>query len=188
VRPVRESQLRGVSLIELMNVLTLSAIAATLAMFGVSKYVHYRKIVEARDHVRTIAERAASADAQSDALQPTSAGAAGRAMRHFPAGPPLLRCYVPDPKLIAGQAYRSAEADWKRSPWQELGNFAVSQPQNYAYAFTSEGAGITARAHAHAIGDTDKDGVQAKFTLTIKADTQFNAVIEKDIVEENPEE
>jgi prepilin-type N-terminal cleavage/methylation domain-containing protein len=184
----RESRLRGVTLIEFMNVLTLGAILATLAMFAVWKYMHHVKVIEARDHVRTIGERAASYYAQSDSAQPTSAGAAARAMRHFPAGPPLPRGYVPDPKLVAGQAYRSAEADWKRSPWQDLGNFALSQPQHYAYAFTSEGVGVTARAHAVAVGDTDNDGAQAKFTLTIKADPQFNAIVEKDIIEENPEE
>jgi hypothetical protein len=171
-----------------MNVLTLGAIAAALAMFGVSKYVHYVKVGEARETVGTIAARAASYYAQSDSSQPTSAGTAARAMRHFPQGPPLPRGYVPDPKLVAGQRYRSAEADWKRSPWQELGNFAVSTPQHYAYAFTSDGVGVTARGYAHAMGDTDNDATPSKFTLTVHADAQFNAVVAKEIVEENPEE
>lgn len=182
VLPVRS---RGVTLIELMNVLTLSVIAITIGMFGVAKYVRHRKVIEAHDNVKTIAERAAAAYALSDALQPANAGAAAHAMRRFPSA---SREWVPDPKTIAGQAYRSAEADWKRSPWQELGNFSISQPQNYAYGFSSEGQGITARAKALAVGDTDNDGEQAKFYLGIKADEQFNAIVDKDIVQEDPEE
>jgi Tfp pilus assembly protein PilE len=177
--------MRGATLIEVMNFVTLGAVVAAIAMYGVARYTRHTKTAEAVSAVTTLAKNAAATYDSSDASQPAGAGDATKTMRHFP---PSARTPVPaDASLVAGKRYRSTTADWGRSPWKDL-NFSIVQPQHYAYDFHADGVGASAKAVASAAGDLDGDGATSSFSLTVTSDAKLNAVVSDALETKNPEE
>jgi hypothetical protein len=177
---------RAVTLVEVMNFLTLGAVVFAIAMYGVARYTQHTKTAEAISAVSTLAKNAAASFNASDASQPSGADAASaHAMRHFPQS---ARTPVPaDTGLIVGKRYRSSSADWARSPWKDL-SFTIVQPQYYAYDFQAEGSGSAAKAFAKAQGDLDGDGEVSSFSLSVSVDAKLNAVVSANLESKNSEE
>ena len=165
----------GFTLLELVNLLALGCILATLGMYGLAAYVRHEKVAEANGTIKQIAESAVAYYEVSDAKQPAGVKPElARAMRHFP---PSSRGSVPgDLETIRGKRYQSTRGDWSVSPWSDL-NFSLSRPQFYAYSFDSQGSGSEARASANAQGDLDGDGVRSSFRLSVAPDEQFHAKV-----------
>lgn len=166
---------RGISLVEVMNFVTLAAVLATLAMVGVAKYLRHSKTAEAVGTLTTIAKSAAATYNSSDSTQPTtSIPAAARAMRHFPQSATVP---VPeDAALLRGKRYRSSSADWAKTPWRDL-SFSMPQPQYYRYDFQSSGVGATGVATVTAAGDLDGDGQTSLYSLRVAPDANLDAVV-----------
>ncbi|NOU30889.1 MAG: hypothetical protein HOO96_23575 [Polyangiaceae bacterium] len=185
-RAVRNRRARAVTLVEVLNLLTLGAVVAALAMYGVARYTQHSKTAEAMSAVSTLAKNAATYYDASDATQPLGAAPdAAHAMRHFPTS---AKTPVPeDAKLVEGKRYRSSSADWSRPPWKDLG-FSIVQPQCYAYNFTSDGSGAQAKATATAQGDLDGDGERSYFSLSVTPDGKLNAVVAPTVETKNTEE
>ena len=164
---------RGFTLVELLNLLALGCLLATLGMYGLASYVKHEKVAEASGTIKQIAESAAAYYETSDSN--ATAGTTpemAKASRHFP---PSSRGSVPgDLDVIRGKRYQSAHSDWAVSPWSDL-NFSISRPQVYAYSFDATGSGSEARASANAQGDLDGDGQRSLFKLSIAPDEQFHA-------------
>lgn len=177
---------RGFSAIELMNFLSLAAVLAAIAMYGVARYVRHGKTTEAQESVKRLAVETAAFYNTSDATQPTGASPiAVHAMRHFP---PSSRAPVPEEALnVRGQRYQSNAMDWAVSPWKEL-KFSLVQPQCYQYSFTATGAGTTARALVVAEGDLDGDGTRSHYGLAVVPDEALNAAPAKEMERTDPEE
>ncbi len=174
------------TLLELMNSLTLVAVLATLAMYGVGKWVRHTKTLEAIGSVHAIAQAAVTYYDESDATQPAGgAQAAAHAMRHFP---PSSRGTVPQNEAdVRGKRYQSARADWSPSPWREL-NFSIPQPQYYRYGFESSGTGRTSAAAGTAQGDLDGSGLVSTYRLKVTVNDKFEAEVAPNIELESQDE
>ncbi len=178
--------MRAFSWIELMNLLSITVLLASLAMYGVGRYVRHAKTAEAVGSLSAIAQAAATYYNESDATQPAGAPeAAARAMRHFP--PPSRSSVPADLADIRGKRYQSTLSDWLPSPWREL-HFTIPQPQFYAYSFDSTGNGMQSNAMAMAQGDLDGDGVFSTYRLSVGPDEKGNARVSSSMERTNPEE
>jgi type II secretory pathway pseudopilin PulG len=174
-----------------MNAVALVAILSAIAMYGLSKYVRHSKTLEAEGTVESLAAAAAAYYDASDAEQPAGTTPdAAKAMRHFP--PPSKTSVPADVASITGTKYQSALADWQGSPWREL-RFTITQPQNYAYSFDSQGTGLNAFAVVTAHGDLDGDGnepngARSTFRLKVSPDATFHAKVAPAMEKIDPEE
>lgn len=177
---------RGFTILELLNALTIAALLATLAMYGLGRYVKHSKTLEALGEISAIAQAAVSTYNESDATQPAGgAQAAVHAMRHFPAS---SRGSVPqDPADVRGKRYQSTRADWSPSPWREL-HFSIPQPQFYRYSFESSGTGKASVASVTAQGDLDGSGNESLYRQRLKVNDNFEAQLVPGIEKENPDE
>jgi hypothetical protein len=169
-----------------MNFLTLAAVLAGLAMYGLGRYIRHGKTAEAVGSLAAIGQAAAAYYNESDATQPAGAPeSAARAMRHFP--PPSRASVPPDIDSVRGKRYQSTLADWTPSPWREL-HFSIPQPQFYAYSFDSTGNGPQGSATATARGDLNGDGVTSTFVLSVSPDAKGIATVSPNLERTNPEE
>jgi type II secretory pathway pseudopilin PulG len=174
-----------------MNAVALVAILSAIAMYGLSKYVRHSKTLEAEGTVESLAAAAAAYYDASDAEQPAGTTPdAAKAMRHFP--PPSKASVPADVASVSGTKYQSALADWQGSPWREL-RFTITQPQNYAYSFDSQGTGLNAFAVVTARGDLDGDGseptgARSTFRLKVSPDATFHAKVAPAMEKIEPEE
>jgi type II secretory pathway pseudopilin PulG len=169
-----------------MNFVTLAAILACLAMYGLGRYVRHAKTAEAIGSLAAITQAAATYYNGSDATQPAGTPeAAARAMRHFP--PPSRASVPPDLADVRGKRYQSTLADWTPSPWREL-HFSIPQPQFYIYSFDSSGSGQQASAAATARGDLNGDGVTSTYRLKVAVDDKLSAQVSTNLERTKPEE
>ncbi|MFO0665933.1 MAG: hypothetical protein U0174_18425 [Polyangiaceae bacterium] len=186
VLPNIRSSTRGMSLVEVMNFLTLAAVLGTLAMVGVAKYLRHSKTAEAVGTLTTIGKSAAAFYNASDSTQPqTSIPAAARAMRHFPQS--ALTPVPEDASFLRGKRYRSSSGDWAKTPWREL-NFSMPQPQYYRYDFQSSGVGATGVATVTAAGDLDGDGETSLYSLKVTPDANLDAQVAPNVEIKDGEE
>lgn len=177
---------RGFSLVELINLLAIVALLATVGMYGMSLYIRHGKTAEAVGNVSAIGQAAAAYYNGSDAHQPAGTRPEqAKAMRHFP---PSSRQTVPaDLDAIKGKRFQSAIGDWSVSPWMEL-QFKVNQPQSYAYGFEAQGSGQGAQATVTATGDLDGNGARSSYKLTVAPNAQLEAIVGTSIERTAPEE
>jgi type II secretory pathway pseudopilin PulG len=169
-----------------MNFVTLAAILAGLAMYGLGRYVRHAKTAEAVGSLAALSQAAAAYYNGSDATQPAGTPeAAARAMRHFP--PPSRSSVPPALADVRGKRYQSTLADWTPSPWREL-HFSIPQPQFYVYSFESSGSGQQASATATARGDLNGDGVTSTYRLTVTVDDKLTAEVSPNLERTRPEE
>jgi type II secretory pathway pseudopilin PulG len=169
-----------------MNFITLAAVLACLAMYGLGRYVRHAKTAEAIGSLAAISQAAAAYYNESDATQPAGTPeAAARAMRHFPS--PSRSSVPPNLADVRGKRYQSTLADWTPSPWREL-HFSIPQPQFYAYSFDSSGSGQQAGATATARGDLNGDGVNSTYRVGVRVDDRLTAQVSPNLERIKPED
>lgn len=185
VRRSRKSS-RGFTFAELLATIGFISILASLAMYGVARYLRHSKTTEAIAQTTAIAEAACAYYDQSDANQPAGTKPdAAKAMRHFP---PSSRASVPaDPQKVRGRRFQSGLGDWSTSPWLDMG-FKIMTPQYYAYSFESVGSGPSAQATATAHGNLDGNGVQSTFRVTAAPDETLTCKVSKTVQQTDPDE
>ena len=146
-------------------------IFATLAIYGVRKYLANAKTAEARNALGQIAKDAAAAYERNHALCPS-------ASRPVPSSIASVR----------GSKYQSAAEEWEVDRARNAGfaclQFSLDMPQYYQYSYTASRAGqFQATAH----GDLNGDGK----VLTFIVRGQVNGgtlMIAPNIEETDPEE
>jgi type IV pilus assembly protein PilA len=130
----------GFTLIELMIVVAIIGILAVLAIFGVRKYLASAKSAEATNSIGAINRGAVAAYEREGAPAELAIGASQSPTHQLctdsslvPAAAPANVKYTPNP--AAGNDYQtgSGTAGWK------CVRFELTQPQYYAYAYTSPG-------------------------------------------------
>jgi type II secretory pathway pseudopilin PulG len=176
---------RAFTIFELLNLLALVGVLSGVGMYALARYVRHAKTAEAVASLTTLGAQSAAFYDDSDATQPVgSTPDNAHAMRHFP--PSSAASVPPSLEDVRGKRYQSATADWAASPWHEL-QFALLQPQYYAYSYVAEGSGATAKATATAKGDLDSDGSLGVYSLVIAPDPSFHAIVGT-ITKDDPDE
>lgn len=180
---------RGFTLVELMIVVAIVGVLASLAIYGVNRYVNNAKTTEARAVVARIAKDATTAYARPRASSGILAVGASAAFANQ-----MCDDASPVPASVpAAVKVQSASANWGGSGsagWTCL-NFSMSDPQQYQYdyqvsATTGDGATFTAIAR----GDIDGDGALSTFQLggQIVAAQENALMVSPNIEEINPVE
>ena len=186
MKRTNRSSSRGLTLAELLGTLGFVSILASIAMYGVARYLRHSKTTEALAQTTAIAQAACAYYNESDANQPAGTKLdAAKAMRHFP---PSSRASVPaDPASVRGKRFQSGAGDWSTSPWLDMG-FKIMTPQSYSYSFESQGSGPAAQATAIAHGDLDGNGVQSTYRVSAAPDDTLTAKVSKTVQQVDPDE
>ncbi len=148
---------RGFTLVELMIVVAIIGVLASLAIYGVARYLKHAKTAEATRSLGAI-----ETGARQQYQRETPYGGSDLVYVHsFCENAPLTPSTVPAASKVAVPA-----AAWNHSAWTCL-KFSMTDPQFYAYKHESNSATGTAATYtASAIGDLDGNGVTALFEIS----------------------
>jgi type II secretion system protein G len=150
-RPPRAGE-SGFTLIELMVVVAIVGVLASLAIPKFLEYMKKAKRTEAEVHLVAIS-KAADSSFIENAFYPQG----------IQASSPAVACCQQANKMCAVDAN-----DWNGVPmWDELG-FEMTQPFRFQYDYSSAAPNAY---EAHAIGDLDCDGIAVAFTMSGDAST-----------------
>lgn len=145
----------GFTLIELMIVVAILGILASVAIPSMARFLRRSKTAEAVDKLAYL-YRMSSAYATADRFD---RGVGGVEMTpQFPASQSLTPAMVPAAVKVV-----DAPGVWDSSPtWHSL-SFAIADPHYYSYEYVSMGTGATAQFTARANGDLDGDSSLSTF-------------------------
>ncbi|MGZ3421992.1 MAG: type IV pilin protein [Polyangiales bacterium] len=151
---------RGFTLVELMIVVAIIGVLASLALYGVSRYLKHSKAAEATANLGSI-ENGARQQYQRE----TAWGSVTPEAQLF------VHTFCPSTALTPPAVPKSAKAMTPASAWLTDGwtclKFNVGEPQYYAYQHISNSSTGTAAVYtASAYGDLDGNGVQSTFELS----------------------
>jgi type IV pilus assembly protein PilA len=153
---------------------TILPVGATLAIYGVRKYLVNAKTAEARTSLAEIGRAAAATYDPKRGFCPSATH-------------PVPQ----DAKAMSARMYQSAPSDWDdgRAPPTGFGclRFSLATPQYYQYAYTAYGPGRTSFT-ATARGDLNGDGKFSTFTVRGRVGAGGNVEIDPRLEETDPEE
>jgi type IV pilus assembly protein PilA len=158
-------------LIELMIVVAIVGILATLAVEGVRKYVTNAKTTEATNSLGAVAYGAAAAyerESMSSAVlaQHSTSGFSRRLCASASKSVPAAQA------SIQGRKYQSKPSEWNVDAASNSGfaclKFSMDQPQYYMYSYSISGSGSNTGDSftAAAQGDLDGNGVLSLFQVS----------------------
>jgi len=151
-----------------MIVVAIVGVLATLAIYGVRKYLLNAKTAEVRNAVGQMTKDAKTAyERESMAATILAAGGVAGVSNNLCV---TATNSVPAAKAsIAGQKYQSNLTEWtadQATPGKGFSclRFSVSDPQYYMYSYTGT-AGSAGAFAAQGMGDLNGDGTTSTFTL-----------------------
>lgn len=156
---------QGFTLIELMIVVAIIGVLASIAIPAFIKYVNQSKTTEVAPNLKAIADGAATYYT---------------AEHYTPTGLPLSERQFPTTNssfadttaskvpanLTKGTKHPTSPADWNVNPWIGL-KFQMIKPHYYRYRYFANNAGNAGddRFSTRAEGDLDADGVSSRFNI-----------------------
>ena len=156
----------GFTLVELMIVVAIIGVLAALAIYGVSRYLKHSKTAEATRSLGSM-EQGSKAKFQLDT--DSLGGGSGPFIHTFCSTATITPATVPVGAKIAVTTTAGSTTDYNQDGWKCL-KFAMTEPQFYAYQYTSNAptGGTSALYTAIAHGDLDGNGQQSTFQLNGK--------------------
>jgi prepilin-type N-terminal cleavage/methylation domain-containing protein len=159
---MRTARIAGFTMIELMIVVAIVGILASVAIPAFLQNARKAKTSEAAVNIRRIYVNSRSYILDTYARRGTiGAGVPPQFPEQVPLTPAANCC------TFAGKKCPPSTTDWTNTSWQAL-TFSVDDPHYYLYGYdstgsTSPGAGSNFTARAH--GDLDCDGIYSTFEM-----------------------
>ncbi len=149
----------GFTLVELMIVVAIIGVLASLAIYGVSRYLKHSKTAEAS---RSLGAMETGSKAYYQLDTDSSGSGTGPFYHQFP-GAGLSA--VKNPASIPVASKVQTAGTWTATTWTQL-KFVMTDPQFYQYTYTGGGGtGTSASYTALAQGDLDGNTTNSSFTL-----------------------
>lgn len=186
---------RGFTLIELMIVVVIIGILASLAIYGVQKYVANSKSAEARMMLGRISKDAIGAYESEEMQQGVLAlnGSAAISRQLCVGAPSTIPSAIAS---VSAMKYQPNPGEWTAPGWACL-KTVISTPIYYMYGYTSDATPNTPSIAddefaGTATGDLDGDGNTSLFTLAGKvvadASNGLSVIVAPTVSEAAPEE
>lgn len=183
---------RAFTLIELMVVVAIIGVLASMAIYGVRRYLLHSKTAEARSGLGRLAKDA-SASYQREVMDPAIIPPRGSTPVTNNLCDTATKAVPDDPEMVKGKKYQSSLSEWRIDADDQGVGFAclgfyMSEPQYYRYSYAATGIKTSNQAFtAMAEGDLNGDDIKSRFSLVGMAAS--GAVwVSPNIAEDNPEE
>lgn len=161
----------GFSLIELMVVVTIIGLLASIAIPSFVKHIYKAKTVEAYESLDKIAKAARLYYHRVITSNTTGADSTGQFPTQIIPTPasPAVCCAMGSNKCM------TPIEDWNTNNWRFL-YFAVHEAHYYSYSFAAAGTHLASIYTAQAQGDLDCDGVFSTFEMRGSVDSEGSVV------------